>query len=304
MFGDGEWAIRFFAPILHGIAAFFLFLLGKRAFDARIGAWAAAIYLLMPGIFLSSTIMSTDAVLLPTVSAALYFLWRFRDSPTFGQRRARRRLHRPRHAGKYAALYLYGGAVLAALVDRDMRKAMLSLPGATVFIASLVVLGPNLAWNVANDFATVSHTADNANLPRLASTRCTSSATCRIRPQSSAPSPCFCFWPASLSSSAARTNGRPRASSGWSASSCRPCSSSWRRRSCRAPTPTGPPAPIPPPASCVASWIDRVFGRPTSRLNVGPVLKAGVAINVMVGLLFTAPGCHPTLPTPPAPPPA
>ena len=43
VFGDSEWAIRFFAPVLHGIAAFFLFLLGRRAFDARIGAWAAAI---------------------------------------------------------------------------------------------------------------------------------------------------------------------------------------------------------------------------------------------------------------------
>src|SRR5262245_42440083 len=70
VFGDNEWAIRFFAPILHGIAGFFLFLLGRRAFDDRIGAWAAAIYLLMPGVWLSSTIMSTDAVLLPAWTAA------------------------------------------------------------------------------------------------------------------------------------------------------------------------------------------------------------------------------------------
>ena len=29
LFGDGEWAIRLSAPMLHGAAAFFLFLLGK-----------------------------------------------------------------------------------------------------------------------------------------------------------------------------------------------------------------------------------------------------------------------------------
>src|SRR5262245_42918067 len=69
VFGDGEWGIRFLAPILHGVAAFFLFLLGRQAFDARIGAWSAAIYLLMPGVWLSSTIMSTDAVLLPAWAA-------------------------------------------------------------------------------------------------------------------------------------------------------------------------------------------------------------------------------------------
>ena len=40
----------------------------SRAFDNGAGAWAAAIYLLMPGVWLSSTIMSTDAVLLPAWS--------------------------------------------------------------------------------------------------------------------------------------------------------------------------------------------------------------------------------------------
>eukprot|EP01137_Pigoraptor_chileana_P002889 Opistho-2@42363 len=78
VFGDGESAIRLPSPILHGIAAMFLFLLGKQAFNPRVGAWAAALYLLMPGITLSSTIMSTDAVLLPAWAAAIYFLWRFR----------------------------------------------------------------------------------------------------------------------------------------------------------------------------------------------------------------------------------
>src|SRR6185503_14127993 len=45
------------------------------------GAWAAVIYLLMPGVWLSSAVISTDAVLLVAWAPALYFLWRLREKP-------------------------------------------------------------------------------------------------------------------------------------------------------------------------------------------------------------------------------
>ncbi len=164
IFGNAEWAIRFFSPILHGLAAFLLFLLGKQAFDARIGAWSAAIYLLMPGVFLSSAVMSTDAVLLPAWSAAIWLLWRMRDRPSLINGALAGAAIGLAMLAKYAALYLYLGAVLAALFDRDMRKAILSPSGLAALAASVVVLAPNLIWNALNGFATVSHTADNANL--------------------------------------------------------------------------------------------------------------------------------------------
>src|SRR5690606_7610221 len=164
IFGDAEWAIRFFSPILHGIAAFFLFLLGKDMFDARTGAWSATIYLLMPGVWLSSTVMSTDAVLLPAWSAALYFLWRMRGAPTVMNGALAGAAIGLAMLGKYAAVYLYGAPVLAALLDRDTRKAVLSPAGVAAVLVSLLVLSPNLIWNAANGFSTLSHTADNANL--------------------------------------------------------------------------------------------------------------------------------------------
>ena len=39
----------------------FLFLLGKQAFNARVGAWADALYLLMPGITDTGTPASWQA---------------------------------------------------------------------------------------------------------------------------------------------------------------------------------------------------------------------------------------------------
>jgi len=284
VFGDGEWAIRLFSPILHGVGAFFLFLLGQRMFAARIGAWAAAIYLLMPGVFLSSTIMSTDAVLLPPSAAALYFLWRFREAPVLRHAALAGACIGLAMLGKYAALYLYGGAALAALIDRDMRKALLSPAGAVLVLASLVILGPNLWWNVVNDFATVSHTADNANLagagfdPLNVFTYLQDQAAVfgpitlllliagffvlagrKDRDMTAREFWLMCFIvPPLLVIMAQEIMSRAHAN--WAASAY--------------------------PGACVllAAWGDRAFGR----LKVSPVLKAGLAINAVVGLLFTA----------------
>jgi len=65
---------------------------------------------------------------------------------------------------KYAALYILGGAVLAAFFDRDMRRALLSPAGATMIAVMAAVAAPNLIWNYLHGFETVKHTADNANV--------------------------------------------------------------------------------------------------------------------------------------------
>lgn len=163
IFGNDEWAVRLSSPILHGLAAWFLYSLGRRAFDARIGAWAAAIYCVMPGVWLSSTIMSTDAVLLPMWAAALLGLWRLRDRPSLVNGALLGLALGLAMLAKYAALYLFFGALIAAIVDKPTRKALLSWSGLAALAVATLVLGPNLLWNAANKFATVSHTSDNAH---------------------------------------------------------------------------------------------------------------------------------------------
>jgi hypothetical protein len=163
VFGNAEWAVRLSSPILHGIAALALFALGRAMSGPKAGAWAAAVYLLMPGVFLSSVIMSTDAVLLTLWSVALFALWRMREKPTllrgflFGLALGVGML------AKYAALYLLAGAAIAAIIDAPTRRALLSLGGLTALAGLALAVAPNLAWNAANKFATVSHTADNAD---------------------------------------------------------------------------------------------------------------------------------------------
>ena len=163
--GDSEWAIRFFAPIFHAVAATILFLLSRRMFNPTAALFTVITYLFMPGIILSSGVISTDGVLFPFWCLALHLFWRLREknlgwlgTATLGAAIGLGFL------SKYAMLYFAIGVVLTCLVDKPTRVAVLS-PKGTAFVAvTVAVFAPHMIWNAANEFKTVSHTVDNANL--------------------------------------------------------------------------------------------------------------------------------------------
>ncbi|MEM7460498.1 MAG: glycosyltransferase family 39 protein [Pseudomonadota bacterium] len=165
LFGDSESAIRFFAPIFHAIASVFLFLLSRRMFGNLAGLFTVITYHLMPGIILSSGVISTDGVLFPFWSLALYLFWRLRENDLGWLEAAL--LGLAIGAGflsKYAMLYFAIGIALTALFDKPTRAAILSRKGAMSVAIAAAVFAPHLIWNAANEFQTVSHTVDNANL--------------------------------------------------------------------------------------------------------------------------------------------
>ena len=169
LFGDGEWAVRLTAPRFHLGAAGFIFLAARRLYDARPGFWAGLSWALMPGVSLSSTLIATDAPLMLFWSAGLFFLIRLIDAR---YEKNRNRLIDGAGLGlavglgflsKYAAIYFPIGAGLAALFSTRVRRALLSPAGGLALVVAGLVMAPNIAWNAANDFQTLSHTADNAN---------------------------------------------------------------------------------------------------------------------------------------------
>ncbi|MEM9964123.1 MAG: glycosyltransferase family 39 protein, partial [Asticcacaulis sp.] len=64
---------------------------------------------------------------------------------------------------KYACLYFLIGASAHALLSPRVRKSWSWLSLAAFAAAFALVISPNLLWNAAHGFQTVSHTADNAN---------------------------------------------------------------------------------------------------------------------------------------------
>ena len=163
LFGDSEFGVRAAAPILHGLTATFLAFAAHRLFDSRTALWAVIVYLTMLAVFGSSGVISTDAVLLAPWGAGLWAFAALRDKPGWKSAVGLGIALGLGMMAKYAMIYFVLGLGLAALFDAPARRALVSSHGLVVGGLFLLLISPNLIWNAANDFATVSHTAANAN---------------------------------------------------------------------------------------------------------------------------------------------
>lgn len=163
LFGDSDWAVRLFAPVLHTITACLLGLTAARLYGARAGAITAVMWAVMPAVWLSSAIMSTDAALLTGLAGAFYAMIRLREGAGWGFAVMLGLALAFAFLAKYAAIYFFAGAALGVLIDAPLRRALISWRGALALVVFTAPAGGNMAWNAANDFATLSHTADNAN---------------------------------------------------------------------------------------------------------------------------------------------
>jgi 4-amino-4-deoxy-L-arabinose transferase-like glycosyltransferase len=165
LLGNAEPFVRLAAPLLHAGTGLALFAVGRRLYGAWAGLFALLVYHLMPGVVVSSGIISTDAPLLFFLSLALLA---YVDLP-----RAKRPLASAAALGaalglamlsKYAALYAVVAIVIHLALDREARRAWTLRAALTAIGMFGLMLAPNLAWNVLNGFETIEHTASNADV--------------------------------------------------------------------------------------------------------------------------------------------
>jgi 4-amino-4-deoxy-L-arabinose transferase-like glycosyltransferase len=161
-FGDSEFAIRLSAPLLHAIAAGFVYAIAARLYDRRAGFWSALAYITLPGVSLSAFVISTDAALLPCWAAALYAFIRAREP---GGERWWWAVGIAAGLGllaKYAMAYWLLSALGYVLLVRDERRHIPGLLRAAGL--ALLLYLPNLWWNWRHDFVSYRHVRDNAEL--------------------------------------------------------------------------------------------------------------------------------------------
>lgn len=164
VFGNSEWALRLAAPFLHAGTALFLYLTGRELFGERTGLWAGLAWLTLPGIALSSFVISTDAPLLLMIAGMVFAFVKYVRTQSWPWAAALGAAIGLGFLAKYAMVFPCIGAAAVFLIDRDARRAFLSVKSVLIAAVAAVVIAPNILWNAANGFATVSHTADNANL--------------------------------------------------------------------------------------------------------------------------------------------
>ena len=161
-FGDSEFAIRLSAPLLHAIAAAFVYAAAARLYDRRTGFWSALAYITLPGVSLSAFLMSTDAVLLPCWAAALYAFIRVREPGGGRWWWAVGAAAGLGFLAKYAMAYWLLSAFGYVVLVRQERRHLRPLLGA--LLVALLLYLPNLWWNWDHDFVSYRHVRDNAEL--------------------------------------------------------------------------------------------------------------------------------------------
>ncbi|MFP3942383.1 MAG: ArnT family glycosyltransferase [Alphaproteobacteria bacterium] len=161
--GQEEFCIRLGSPLLHGATSIAMFALGRLLYDARVGFWAAVIHATLPAVFYSANLISTDVPLLFFWAVAMIGLWRLIETPNWGWALLTGAAIGLGLMSKYAMSYFLIGAALFMLFDARARARAVSLQMAAVALIAAAIFAPNVWWNLSNDFATVSHTAANAN---------------------------------------------------------------------------------------------------------------------------------------------
>ncbi len=165
IFGNGEWAVRLAAPIFHTGTAAFLYLTAKNIFDQRTAYWTGVAWLTIPGVTLSSFLITTDAPLLFFWAAALFFLFRImrfeapktRDYIALGAAIGLGLL------SKYAMIYFIIAMAGSCLFIPAARRTLVKPSILFTIVSIAIIITPNILWNMDNGFQTVSHTAANAN---------------------------------------------------------------------------------------------------------------------------------------------
>ena len=162
---DATFWVRVAGPLFHGATALILGRVAFEVFGPRAAIWAAAVYVTFPFVVLGGLLMSTDTVLAPFWAAALQFWLRvLRGEGGTGTAALAGAMVGLAMLGKYAGVYLVLCAALAALLLSSARPGWRAAGAAALALA--VVIAPNIAWNAANGFMTLSHTADNAGWVR------------------------------------------------------------------------------------------------------------------------------------------
>jgi hypothetical protein len=161
--GAGEACVRLPSPLLHTATALTVFWLGRRLYDARIGALSALAFATLPGVSLSAGLISTDVPLLLCWGLALVgFSALFETDDAWPALLLGAAFGAGLNA-KYAMVWFLPCAAVYLLRAPQRRKVLGDWRLYLALAIGLLMIAPNVAWNYSHSFATLSHTAANAN---------------------------------------------------------------------------------------------------------------------------------------------
>jgi 4-amino-4-deoxy-L-arabinose transferase-like glycosyltransferase len=158
---DAPFWVRVPMPLIHAATAVVVALVGRRLFRADIGGLAGFAFASLPGVAVGSLLVSTDTPMLLCFALAMLAHLHLAARRSAAWAAVLGAAVGTGLLAKYAMVYFPLSAAVAALLLPAARIAWRD--AAIAAGLALALLAPNLAWNAANEFATVQHTAYNAD---------------------------------------------------------------------------------------------------------------------------------------------
>ena len=169
-FGDDFVSVKLLPFIFYFFTSYVIYLLALEIFKKKeIAIISVITFYLMPAVSVSSFLISTDVVLVFFWSLLLLFLLKVRR-----QKKIINFLMLGIFLGlalltKYAAAYFILSLIVLFFFDKKTREIFTkNIIGFFIFVFStLVVVMPNIIWNINNGWVTLIHTSENAGLSRM-----------------------------------------------------------------------------------------------------------------------------------------
>ena len=161
--GQSTACIRSPSPVVYALASFGVFIAAYQLYGARTAFLSALVFLTLPGVTLSSGIISTDVPLLAAWAFALAAFIALVKGAGWWAAIALGVAIGVGLNGKYAMAYFVLCAVIYGIANPGGRWIVVSPRFWLAIAIAAAMIVPNILWNLDNGFATFSHTADNAN---------------------------------------------------------------------------------------------------------------------------------------------
>jgi 4-amino-4-deoxy-L-arabinose transferase-like glycosyltransferase len=158
LFGDGLLGVKALAMLCYPAAAAACWAIARRLYDERTAFWSALSVLTLPMFSWLGLFVSTDALLTLFWTLALWAFLRARAQDGWGDWLLLGLFCGLGLLSKYTMAAWLGAAFLYLLAFE--RARLKSAKPWVAALLALLILAPNIAWNVAHDFPTLKHTAD------------------------------------------------------------------------------------------------------------------------------------------------
>ena len=163
IFGDYDYSIRIFAPLIHGLNALVIFRLSQEINDNYLAHFLSSlIWLTLPIVGVGSFLMSTDTPLMLIWTTSLLVIVKAYNSDNLFLWNLAGLIAGLALYAKYAALYLPLGLIIFYIINFQNEKNI-KLRGLFLFVLNFIIVSlPNVIWNYFNNFHTINHLSSNA----------------------------------------------------------------------------------------------------------------------------------------------